>query len=133
MRTADRRWNPYAWAMTKSEFTNVLRRAERGDLKPVDEVKEIQRFPQEFLYELRWLYDSVEHVDADGSRVFMPVHVRLYHAEPAVITDALIGLHLHEKVIDPLDAARTRALQNAEIEVAARSYWAGHHSSWGIL
>lgn len=112
-----RRWNPYAAAMAKAEFRNRLKAAQRGELKPVDQVKAMD--PDDELFEIRWVGLTVTEHDPDsGTNVFLDIEVRLLHAEPAALGVCAIGLHAHQKVVVDGDKVETRRLQDVEIAIA---------------
>lgn len=113
MHVPERRWNPYAWAMAKSEFRKRLELACRGILIPVDEVKPIERGRSEKLFEIKWTVPVQDGLEG-GSFRFHDVQVRAYHSEPVELPFGFVGLHVHEKrIVDGNDAA-TRDLQNVE-------------------
>lgn len=138
----DRRWSPYNSETTRSEFRGRLREAARGRLRPVDHVKCLDRGEAQCLFEVRWSGVTVQEVDRrpeagknpDGSLkvIHVDVEARLIHAEPTSLSLAALGLHAHEKVVFPRDRARTRAAQNAEIDIAIGLYRAGLPTRWGV-
>jgi len=132
MQVPGRLWNPYSWAMTKSEFRKRLEVATHGGLVPVDHVKEIPRAKGEHLYEIRWDF-NVLTLSPAGDRHHDDVQVRLYHSEPVAVLDSIVGLHVHEKQIVHVDRRRTNDLQNIEINTAIKRFHDGRAQRWGIL
>jgi hypothetical protein len=129
MKPAGRLWNPYSWAITKAEFKKRLEIAMAGQLVPVAEVKDISRGAEAHLYEIRWTFTVLEH-RADGVKINREIEVRQYHAEPAELPFAFVGLHVHEKNTDP--DQDIRALQNVEIDHAVALYEGGRGLRWGV-
>jgi hypothetical protein len=128
MKPPGRLWSPYSWAITKAKFKKRLEIAMAGELVPVTEVKDISRGSSAHLYEIRWTFTVLE-VRADGVKANRDVEVRQYHAEPAELPFAFVGLHVHEKVTDP--ARDINALQDLEIDRAVYRYDSGRSSRWG--
>lgn len=131
VRTSDREWDPRHWAMLKSEFRNLLRRAERGALIPVTHVKDIDRGASEFVFEILHNFNVIER-GLDDERVSKKVKVRFYVSEPPAHPNAILGLHVHEKEIIPGDHSEENRLQNVEIDVAISYYELGRSTSWGL-
>jgi hypothetical protein len=128
-----RRWNPYNQSITRSEFRKRIQLAASGLAKPVDHVKDIGNDPIVPMFELRWDREiRVTEIDERGRQTFRTIKVRLLHAEPAQFGLCAVGLHAHEKLIFPDDRQRTRAMQDAEIEVAVERYNSGYASRWGF-
>jgi hypothetical protein len=111
----DRRWNPYAEVMARSEFRKRLEAASRGELVPVDHVKSIEHPLAAEMFEIRWQDINVTKVDDHGGMRFDTVHVRLLHAEPGCLGVTALALRAHEKLIVPDDSRATREAQDAEI------------------
>lgn len=132
IRAPQRRWNMYNESATRSEFRNRLQKAERGELAPVDHVKDLGRGTRAHLYEIRWQDITVHEQDDAGNTTFAELIVRLYHSEPPALPSLVIGLHAHEKVIVPDDETATRTLQNAEIDAAVQKFFNGLTENWGL-
>lgn len=115
--------------MVRSEFTNVLTRATRGELKPIDEVKPVDIANPPPMYELRWQDIAVTNRDATGALTHSTVVVRLYHSEPDEAPGYFVGHHAHEKDVATADV---RGAQNDEIATALGWYQHGKDSLWGI-
>jgi hypothetical protein len=134
-----RLWNMWNRASTKAEFAGRLRAAQRGELKPIDEVKYLERGSQAWLYEIRWQDISVRHRTPEGVLSFLSLKVRALHAETSSLPMHLIGLHAHEKIIvdvegDPeASRAETARAQNREIDKAVKRFWDEQPSNWGIV
>lgn len=124
-----RRWNPHTEAMARAEFRDRLEAAERGELKPIDEVKEIGE--GSVLFEIRWLDLPVTDQDPSGTIRHSHTDVRLYHAEPVQLSLCALGLHAAEKPHGLADRD-VRDLQDAAIAEALRRYWEGEGSRWGL-
>lgn len=126
-----RLWNPWTQANVIAGFKDRLVAAQAGELEPVDLVKEIVGATDEHIFEIRWDVNVTEK-DLLGGKVFKTVQVRLYHSEPSNFIDSFVGLHAHEKEIDPTSEAETNRLQDAEIQVAVDLFYAGRPQRWGI-
>ena len=122
-------WNPYAEQMAKSEFKNRIKKAARGELKPVDEVKPVDVRNPPPLYEIRWIDLPVTDRTASGTLSHSTVQVRMYHSEPATVPGHFVGHHAHEKLVNVADV---NATQQVEIKTAIGFYAAGASSNWGI-
>jgi hypothetical protein len=131
MKRDDLFWEPRHWAIVKSEFKSLLKRATAGSLKPVTHVKDIDRAAKEFVFEIRHDFQVVE-IDANGNKTHRKTRVRLYITEPPAHPDHVIGLHLHEKVVVDGDNDETNRLQNIEIDAAVARYNRGRANNWGI-
>lgn len=128
-----RRWNPYNRSIARSEFRKRIQLAASGLATPVGHVKDIGNSPIVPMFELRWDREiRVTEVDERGRQSFRIIKVRLLHAEPPQFGLCAVGLHAHEKLIFPNEARRTRAAQDAEIEVAVERYNTGYASRWGF-
>lgn len=88
-------YSPYAAAEAEEEFLDTIRRAKRGVLKPVFEVKEIRRetTEPERLYEIR---NSWPNTQVEEKRTAY-LGSRLFHAEPTELGPELLGLYLMAK------------------------------------
>ncbi|WP_425955320.1 hypothetical protein [Xylanimonas sp. McL0601] len=128
----NRRWTPWSQSMVRSQFKKRLEKAIRGQLVPVDEIKPL-RDGRASLFEIRWTDIGVSEVGTGGELVFRDVHVRLIHTEPDGFGLGVVGLHAHEKAIDPDDPTWTRAEQDAEVDTAERCYFAGVGTNWGLV
>lgn len=118
--------SPFADAHKKSSFRRVLKKAARGEAKPVDEVKSV-RGGRDTLFELCWNdIDVAEQVD--GKQQFKRVGARLIHAEPMNLSMGMVGLLAHEKPYG--DDSRT--VQDQFLDQAERIYNAGVGNLWGI-
>lgn len=130
-----RRWNPYNSAMVRAEFRGRLRLAAEGRLVPVEQVKPIDQIAgaqAADLYEIRWRDLAITEQEGGVVR-YLNIEVRLLHAEPVRLGVAAVGLHAHEKLVFPGDAARTKMAQDDEIREALRRYNEGFASAWGAL
>lgn len=124
-----RLWNPYAEAMTRSEFKKRVNKASRGELKPVEEVKGVDEERPAPLYEIRWQGITVhERGESDSPDRYMDVAVRMYHSEPTVVPDYFIGHHIHEKEVS--DDVNIVAAQDAEISKARNLFYLGEAKQW---
>ncbi|WP_314147515.1 hypothetical protein [uncultured Leifsonia sp.] len=123
------RWNPYRWAAARAEFRGYLLRGIQGDLTPVNEVKKIDPYRNDFLYEIRFKV-KVDEPDEKGNAVFRAIPVRAYHGEPEDPQFTFVGLHVHEKVIVRDDKRATNDLQNVEIDKAIELYLTGVPTNW---
>ncbi|SEE18817.1 hypothetical protein SAMN04489740_0842 [Arthrobacter alpinus] len=127
-----RLWNPFARAMIQAEFRGRIALATQGELKPIEQVKDVGGTPVvEPLYEIRWQEIAVTDAATSSTpKSHYEVMVRLYHSEPSEEPEYFIGHHAHEKVID---GSETWNLQTAEIQVAAGYYRLGEGVNWGIV
>lgn len=89
---------------------------------PLDsrEFEPISLYPE--LFELKWQASS-----GSGSRV----QIRQYHAEPQVIPNLLVALHIHIKRILS-DQSIVTELQNIEISYAKFRLEAGRKQNWVV-
>ncbi|WP_286329519.1 hypothetical protein [Agromyces marinus] len=126
---AGRLWNPWSIQMAKSEFKQRILRAQRGELRPVDEVKPVDVANPPPLYEIRWQGIPVTDQLPDGSRRHGEVLVRMYHSEPAEAPSHFIGHHAHEKDVAVEDV---NAAQQQEIRTAIGWHNQGQPSRWGL-
>jgi len=126
-----RRWNPWTMGTIRSEFRGVLLRAAAGDLRPVDEVKEVGD-GRVRLFEIRWLEIGVTDEVERGVMRHSNVGVRLIHAEPIELSVCAVALHAHEKLVYPGDDRRTHAAQDEEIDIALNLYREGEGNLWGF-
>lgn len=133
-RRGERGWDPRAAALVRSEFRDRLREAARGELKPVDHVKEVGP-GHPVLFEIRW--QDIPVMELGTPRRFHDIQVRLIHAEPEVLGLAFVGLHAHEKIIikdrgdREANEKATHRAQDAEIAKAAAIHGSGVGSLWG--
>lgn len=112
-------WNRYNTIQTRTTFRKMLLRAERGELKPPGQIKDIPRAAQVGLCEIRWVGLSVLELRGDAKRGAQ-IEVRLYWAVPPGGDRIILGLHCHEKrtygskreVRQWQDAEINRALDN---------------------
>lgn len=122
-------WNPYAAQMARSEFKKRIERAEKGKLRPVEEVKPVDVQNPPPLYEIRWQAISVTEVDADGKQSFGEAVVRMYHSEPSSVPGHFVGHHAHEKDLSVDDVNQA---QQQEIKTAIGWHDHGVSHNWGI-
>lgn len=125
----DRVWNPFAEQMARSEFKRRIEKAERGELRPVDEVKPVDVSNPPPLYEIRWQGIHVTGRRSDGVQYFADAKVRLYHSEPTTVPTHFVGHHAHEKDLSAVDV---NAAQQQEIRTALGWHYQGISSTWGI-
>jgi len=121
-------WNPWTSTMVRREFRKRVEAGQRGELKPVSEVKHVDERNPPPLYEIRWQDIAVTTV-VDGSKTFGEVLVRMYHSEPVGMPSHFIGHHIHEKHVDVADI---NGAQDEEIAIAKKFYDAGEPGNWGI-
>lgn len=117
--------------MCFAEIEERLERAERGQLRPIEQVKVIRGVPAAVaMFEIRWssIVANVAH-PLSGIYREKAVHVRLYFVEGR--KQWIVGLHVREKVIADTDE-QTRALQDSEILRAYRFYEQGVADGWGV-
>lgn len=131
LRQPNRLWNPYAEVLVKAEFRKRIEKAERGLLKPIDEVKGVDEGHLQPLYEIRWQEVPVtERESPESPPVHLQVMVRLYHSEPVSEPEYFIGHHVHQKVIGP--GVDVYGQQDAEIAVARGLYDLGISVRWHL-
>jgi len=112
----------YLMAHIIGEFGSLLRRLQKGVLKADDEIKPVRISKSEPLYELRALYEL------PGDEQFI---LRVYNAEPSGLGSAVIGLHLHRKLIYS-NNGETNSMQDIEINKAVWLYHRGKPENWGL-
>lgn len=132
MKKPGRLWDPWKEAAARGEFRHRLKKAARGQLQPVDEVKEIQSGHGADLFEIRWSGLRVQERDDSGGSRFRGIEVRMLHSEPATLGICCVGLHAHEKAVEA-DAAATRQAQDREIAGAMRVWARAVGDDWGAV
>lgn len=126
-----RRWTPWNEPLIRAEVAGLIETGKIGGLTPVKHVKEIERAPREYIFEIRFS-NQVSRVDSKGRAGFDTAQSRSYHTEPAHIPDVFIGLHVHEKAIVKGDGRRTQELQDVEIDIAVQAFERGEPHNWGL-
>ncbi|WP_433953585.1 hypothetical protein [Curtobacterium flaccumfaciens] len=132
LRGKGRQWNPYNERITRTEFRNRLRAAERGELEPVEEVEHLATGRDGWLYEIRWSGISVRYAFEGEPPAYYDAEVRAIHGEPPRLPMHLIGVHVHEKVWVEDDDDETENMQNQEIRLAVKRFWGLEPSNWGL-
>lgn len=132
LRRAGRVRNRYWESDARAGFRRKLEKARRGELDPIDEVDNIDLSPDGTMFEIRWTGFKVVETNGRGRERQVEAEVRLLHVEPHDIPFAAIGLHAHEKIIDPRGKRWTRLGQDAEIRTALAVYRDGFASRWGL-
>lgn len=90
------------------------------------------RFPDAQLFEVRWQDVSALGPLESGKRENIRLCIRMIFAEPAVLVCGVVGLHAHEKRLEPHEGLSIARQQDAEIELAARLFIEGEASEWGV-
>lgn len=123
---------PHADRLRRKEFELRLKKAEKGQLQPPDELKTVRRRGALVrFFEIRWSGLAVAERGLDGRPRESRVDVRLYYAEPPQFGLVILGLHCHEKSVIGSDDA-IKAVQNTEIDRALACYAQGMAERWGI-
>lgn len=123
----DRRWNPHAERLVRSEFRKRIVAASKGQLEPVDEIKSL-RGGRDSLFEILWKDINVAEVRGDGL-AYVKTDARLIHVEPRCFSIAMVGLVAHEKP----HADGSKEIQDECIDQAERIYHGGFAETWGVV
>lgn len=132
LRRPERVRNRYWESEARAGFRRKLEKASRGDLDPIDEVDNIDLSPDGTMFEIRWTGFTAVESDGRGRQRQVEAEVRLLHVEPQDLSYVAVGLHAHEKIVDPRGNRWTRLRQDEDIRIALGLYRDGFGSRWGL-
>lgn len=120
-----------------TEIEQRLKRAERGKLRPILEVRKIVGQGAGKIFEIKWDNLTVSHKDpVTGLYEQELVFVRLYYYQSKNALSHInlwgVGLWVHEKEIVPGNDEETRRLQNKEISKAAEYHSDHFEQRWNV-